>query len=745
MAAVDHGSLDFTLKVIELAVENILQQAARHGLRDDQEAAVAQIMTSLGPLTTGDAHEDSHQILHQPSQTLAPTPLCDHHHPQLDTHMVTRPEDACTKAGGGEVLQETRVIRGRMQSVGTAMMTEAKSDLRRTRRLVAGFSLADLDSNGIVSVAELHHCLLALGTPPAEAKKFMRNFDANSDGIVSQQEFLVCCEQPGFNDVVERMANFCASGVVISPPRDKWMLSRVSQFRIGWDALVLFLLIVIAFTAPLSLAFSDFESWMGSWNFDTLLDCFLLLDMILNFRTGYFTTGGFEVLRARQVACQYLKTWFILDLVSVIPYRFIAAGLPPGMVAIRLLKVGKVAKVLKAARFAQALKASRFKVIVEEVDDLTTATKLSVELVVLKLLFGMFLTCHWLGCCMAAITDGCVKSSDEDCADVSSFWYQYVTVLYWAGTTVSTVGYGDILPSGVEGRLFAMFAMVVGGAFYAFVVANLTTVMTTHSASDRIYSERMNEVKAWLDFHKFPPHIRHRIRRYFAEQLRHQVYPDEELIMSQLSPGLQSLLGDWVVGAEVRRNPLLRGLPPNLMNRLCFCIQFVVADEDEHVVTNGELGYAMFVVTQGSVAKLSVEGQQQETLELGDSFGEEVLCGLEVNYEYSVIAKMRSSLQSLPCASFARELPNVPAIMDLLQRNYCKYCKAAEDAQAGGEDQGAQAWRDVHAKLDEHRDHQLRLTRSIEELVARERLLSGAPEPREEPRQDTTYGPTFTL
>ena len=55
---------------------------------------------------------------------------------------------------------------------------------------------------------------------------------------------------------------------------------------------------------------------------------------------------------------------------------------------------------------------------------------------------------------------------------------RYLVCVYWAVTTISSVGYGDILPSSDDERIFAIIAMLVGGAFYGYVVAEMASMVT---------------------------------------------------------------------------------------------------------------------------------------------------------------------------------------------------------------------------------------------------------------------------
>jgi voltage-gated potassium channel len=53
--------------------------------------------------------------------------------------------------------------------------------------------------------------------------------------------------------------------------------------------------------------------------------------------------------------------------------------------------------------------------------------------------------------------------------DFGSLWDS----LWWAVTTVTTVGYGDLYPTTIQGRLIGMLLMIVGVAFMAVLTASI--------------------------------------------------------------------------------------------------------------------------------------------------------------------------------------------------------------------------------------------------------------------------------
>ncbi|PJA30729.1 MAG: potassium channel protein [Zetaproteobacteria bacterium CG_4_9_14_3_um_filter_53_7] len=72
--------------------------------------------------------------------------------------------------------------------------------------------------------------------------------------------------------------------------------------------------------------------------------------------------------------------------------------------------------------------------------------------------------------------------------------------LWWAFVTLTTVGYGDIVPITAGGRIVAVITMIFGIMVYSLVVANLTVFLEqygrTHSVKCTVVTEPVQEDEA---------------------------------------------------------------------------------------------------------------------------------------------------------------------------------------------------------------------------------------------------------
>ena len=83
-----------------------------------------------------------------------------------------------------------------------------------------------------------------------------------------------------------------------------------------------------------------------------------------------------------------------------------------------------------------------------------------------------------------------MRVTDRD--EYSSVWEG----MWWALQTVTTVGYGDVTPTSVWGRVVASLMMLEGIAFLTVVIATITSVFVARERRDRVEASAAAEERA---------------------------------------------------------------------------------------------------------------------------------------------------------------------------------------------------------------------------------------------------------
>ena len=103
------------------------------------------------------------------------------------------------------------------------------------------------------------------------------------------------------------------------------MLHPYSPLRIRWDVFTSLVLLVTAFLTPLRVGFAiaDSDDDAALFGVDRVMDATFLLDLLLNFRTGFHGASGDVVMEPRNVALNYVRGLFTFDLVATMPWELV--------------------------------------------------------------------------------------------------------------------------------------------------------------------------------------------------------------------------------------------------------------------------------------------------------------------------------------------------------------------------------------------------------------------------------------
>ena len=101
-----------------------------------------------------------------------------------------------------------------------------------------------------------------------------------------------------------------------------------SKFRSYWNAVVMFLLLYVAIYVPYSTCFNQKQGNFDTWieYFDLLVDLIFAVDIFVNFISSYEDAEGLPVVDLGDIALNYLKGWFTLDLLACMPVQLIESG-----------------------------------------------------------------------------------------------------------------------------------------------------------------------------------------------------------------------------------------------------------------------------------------------------------------------------------------------------------------------------------------------------------------------------------
>ena len=130
----------------------------------------------------------------------------------------------------------------------------------------------------------------------------------------------------------------------------------------------------------------------------------------------------------------------------------------------------------------------------------------------------------------------------------------YIASLYWAVMTVSTIGYGDIVPVNSLERGFVILAMLLGAFAYGYIIGAVSGIVATRDAKRNIFYSTMDGLNSFMSSSKLPHGLRVKLREYFTYKCNSSV--DVQ--------GYNQLLqvGFW------RPLPLMRLVPTALSDRV---------------------------------------------------------------------------------------------------------------------------------------------------------------------------------
>ncbi|NWU89280.1 KCNH1 protein, partial [Upupa epops] len=463
-----------------------------------------------------------------------------------------------------------------------------------------------------------------------------------------------------------------------APKTPPHIILHYCVFKTTWDWIILILTFYTAILVPYNVSFKTKQNNVAWLVVDSIVDVIFLVDIVLNFHTTFVGPAGEVISDPKLIRMNYLKTWFVIDLLSCLPYDVINAfenvdevkwfGLEGTLQIILFLTLscrigGDTKENLSLFSSLKVVRLLRLGRVARKLDHYIEYG--AAVLVLLVCVFG--LAAHWLACIWYSIGDYEVIDEDTNTIRTESWLYQlgmsigtpyrfnmsgfgkweggpskdsvYISSLYFTMTSLTSVGFGNIAPTTDGEKIFAVAMMMIGSLLYATIFGNVTTIFQQMYANTNRYHEMLNSVRDFLKLYQVPKGLSERVMDYIVSTWSMSRGIDTEKVLQICPKDMRADICVHLNRKVFKEHPAFRLASDGCLRALAMEFQTVHCAPGDLIYHAGESVDSLCFVVSGSLEVIQ-DDEVVAILGKGDVFG-------DVFWKESTLAQSCANVRAL--------------------------------------------------------------------------------------------------
>ncbi|KAL4478064.1 hypothetical protein ABPG72_013503 [Tetrahymena utriculariae] len=328
----------------------------------------------------------------------------------------------------------------------------------------------------------------------------------------------------------------------IQNPSQFPMFNCESPYLIFWEILVYSQCVIYFFLIPLEIFFPDqVRNHEVTQIFQLILISLLTINFFQTLNTSMYIHG--ELIQNRAVIFKKrIRNWqLFIDIVClsiIILDLLIQETRFPFFALIFYLKITTIFRFDK--KFLNLTQLMR---------------RMKAGYLLIRLTCGIMFLCHIAACIYLKVGQYQISNSQDQSDDKTQSWLtpylkypffiQFLWALYWAVTTILTVGYGDITPKEPNEVVVTIICMLISCVIFAYCINSIWEILQDLKKKEVKYMEIMNAINRYMRDKSVNTQLKLKIRAYIQYYYKKQKSRDEsmeQVIISKLPPNLREEL-----------------------------------------------------------------------------------------------------------------------------------------------------------------------------------------------------------
>nr|XP_020475713.1 potassium voltage-gated channel subfamily H member 8-like [Monopterus albus] len=395
---------------------------------------------------------------------------------------------------------------------------------------------------------------------------------------------------------------------------------------------------------------------------DILVEILFILDIVLNFRTTFVSTSGQVVYDARSICVHYVTTWLFVDLIAALPFDLLYAFNISVYFGVHLLKTVRLLRLLrllqKLERYSQysavvlTLLMSMFALLAHwmacvwyflgrrELESpgswdigwlhelakrlgtpyfpspLTTLVPATVSVPANSSQWNMSGSevtgqSSWnssqyyrnMSGGEAASGTGTGGGSVGMLGGGPSMRSSYVTSLYFALSSLTSVGFGNVSANTDSEKIFSICTMLIGALMHAVVFGNVTAIIQRMYSRRSLYHTRTKDLKDFIRVHRLPKTLEQRMLECFQTTWSVNNGIDVSELLKDFPDELRADIA-MHLNKELLQLPLFESASRGCLRSLSLIIKTSFCAPGEFLIRQGDALQAIYFVCSGSMEVL---------------------------------------------------------------------------------------------------------------------------------------------